>query len=161
MWVFYFMEIWKDIKDFEGHYQISNLGTVKSFKNGKERILKFGMGTNGYFMVGLSKNNTTRYFMIHKLVFENFTGKVSNRKIVIDHINNIKTDNCLENLQLITNRENSYKDKKSKSGHYCIYRNSGAWLVRLRIDNVKKSLGTFKCIYKAIECRDNYLKQLQ
>jgi hypothetical protein len=125
------------------------------------KILKTKIGTNGYFMVSLSKKNIQKSFMIHKLVFENFTGKVSDRKIVIDHINNIKTDNRLENLQLITNRENSYKDKKSKSGHYCIYRNSGAWLVRLRIDNVKKSLGTFKCINKAIECRDNYLKQFQ
>lgn len=158
--LFYFMktEIWKDVIDYEGLYQVSNLGRVKSiyYKNGK--ILKPLQCTNKYLMVNLYKNKKSSHQLIHRLMYEAFYGIKSCTKYVIDHIDNNKLNNDLDNLQYITNRQNSYKDRTSKSGHHNIYFNSGSYLVRLRINNIKKSIGTFKTIEEAITCRDNFLK---
>jgi hypothetical protein len=158
--LFYFMktEIWKDVIGYEGLYQVSNLGSVKSiyYKNGK--TLKPLLCTNKYLMVNLYKNKKSSPQLIHRLMYEAFYGIKSCTKYVIDHIDNNKLNNNLDNLQYITNRQNSYKDKTSKSGHHNIYLNSGSYLVRLRINNIKKSIGTFKTIEEAIICRDNFLK---
>ena len=57
-------EIWKDKKDYEGHYQVSNWGRVKSIKFGKERILKLTKDKDGYFFVNLYKNNKSKTFKV-------------------------------------------------------------------------------------------------
>lgn len=109
-------EIWRDIKDYEGLYQVSNLGRVRSL----DRYVKHSRGgvmvrrkgcllkptTNkGYKMVALSKNNTIRYYLIHRLVAEAFIPNPEN-KPYIDHINTIKTDNRVQNLRWVTRLEN-------------------------------------------------------
>lgn len=68
-------EIWKDIKDYEGLYQVSNLGRVKSlnYRNtGKAEVMSPGKHTNGYFKVCLHKNGEYKNFFIHRLVAEAF-----------------------------------------------------------------------------------------
>jgi len=157
-----FMENWINIKGYYGDYKISNFGRVKSFKNNNEKLLKFGICNSGYKMVNLSKNNINKNHMIHKLVYENFNNiELKGKLIVIDHIDNDKLNNNLENLQVITQRENSYKDKISKSGNYNVYLNCGNYLVRMRIDGIKKSFGTFKNIQDAIIKRDEVIKSLK
>ncbi len=158
--LFYFMktEIWKDVIGYEGLYQVSNLGKVKSIYYRNAKILKAMPSTNKYLMVNLYKNKKPSFQLIHRLMYESFYGIKSCSKYVIDHIDNNKLNNNLDNLQYITNRHNSYKDKTSKSGHYNIYLNSNSYLVRMRINNIKKSIGTFKTIDEAIICRDNFLK---
>src|SRR5690606_2453327 len=110
------IEIWKDIPGYKGKYQVSNLGNVKSlerkvrfgrnYKTLKESILKSFLQRDGYLYVGLS--NPNRQFTIHQLLAICFLGhKRQKFKVVVDHINNIKTDNRIENLQLLNNRENS------------------------------------------------------
>ena len=91
-------EIWKDKKDYEGHYQISNWGRVKSIKFGKERILKPQKNTSGYLCVTLCKNNNQCQFEVHRLVAEVFLPNPNNYKEV-NHKNEIKTDNRVENLE--------------------------------------------------------------
>ena len=109
-------EEWKDIPNFEG-YQVSNLGRVKSLKrfrkgkNGslvtvKERILKPLITRNGYYQVWLHKQSTRKNYYIHRLVFEAFNGSIP-ENMQVNHINEIKIDNRLENLNLMTPKENS------------------------------------------------------
>lgn len=154
------MEIWKDIVGYEGLYQVSNFGNVKSLYFGRQKILKQCLGTNGYLFVNLYKDKNTIPVMIHRVVFEAFYGIKSCRKYVIDHIDNNKQNNLITNLQYISIRLNSSKDKKSKTGYPNIYFNSGAYLVRMRVNNVKKTIGTFYTIEDAISNRDIFIKKL-
>ena len=102
-------EIWKDIKDFEGLYQVSNLGRVKSLgkswdlQNGKsfskpEKIMIGGFNTFGYRHVTLMKNNKQYCKKIHRLVAEAFLDNPNNYPQV-NHKNGIKTDNYVSNLE--------------------------------------------------------------
>ena len=97
-------EIWKDINGYEGLYQISNLGRVKSFYSGYVKILKLKI-TNGYYRIGLRKNGKRKFYQIHRLVYETFIGEIP-QGIQVNHINEVKTDNRLENLNLMTPKEN-------------------------------------------------------
>ena len=86
-------EEWKDIKNYEGIYQVSNLGNVKNIKY--NRILRPTLGKNGYLTVLLSKDNKHKRFYIHRLVAENFIKK----NIVVNHKNFNKLDNRVDNLE--------------------------------------------------------------
>lgn len=105
-------EIWKDIKGYEGLYQVSNLGNVKSInhynKFGEKTILYKGkvlkqqiIKTNGYLSVNLSKNGKTKKFLVHRLVAEAFITN-SNNYLVINHIDENKLNNSLDNLEWCT-----------------------------------------------------------
>lgn len=109
------VEIWKDIRDYEGLYQASNWGRIKSLDRYKVvgkvkiflkgRLLKNIKARNGYLHVGLSKDGKTKQFLVHRLVYEAFNGEIP-EGIQVNHINEIKTDNRLENLNLMTLKEN-------------------------------------------------------
>ena len=115
------MEIFKDIKEFEGLYQISNLGNVLNVKTNK--ILskrKYGCGYYGY---ALFKNKKRKEYKEHRLVAENFINNEFNLKLV-NHINGIKTDNRVENLEWVTSHENHIHAmnlglKAKGEGHGC------------------------------------------
>ena len=105
-------EIWKDIKGFEGLYRVSNLGRVKSLERAdarghrvKERILKTARDRYGYYQVVLCKNSIVKAYKVHRLVWSAFNGQIP-ENIQVNHINEIKTDNRLENLNLMTCKEN-------------------------------------------------------
>jgi hypothetical protein len=154
------MEVWKDIIGYEGLYQISNYGEIISLYFGNNKKLKLYKGSHGYLCINLHKDKKQYVYLVHRLLYESFYNVKSTRKNVIDHIDNNKLNNNLLNLQYITNRENSSKDKKSKTGYSNIYLNSGSYLVRLRINNVKKSIGTFKNIEDAVNFRNNFIKNI-
>lgn len=90
-------EIWKDIKDYEGHYQVSNLSRVKSIKFGKERILKQHI-RGGYYSVVLSKNGILKIFKVHRLVAQAFIPNPNNYKEV-NHKDENKANNVVSNLE--------------------------------------------------------------
>lgn len=143
---FYFMEQWKDIDGYEGIYQVSDLGRVKSFKNGKEKILKSSAYINKYCTVSLRKNGTTKSYIVHRLVWKAFKGETD---LCIDHIiEGNKLDNRLSNLQTLTIRENTAKynlslKKTSKYTGVCWYKNYNKWLACIKINGKKKHLGFF------------------
>lgn len=126
-------EIWRDIKGYEGLYQVSNLGRVKSVEKtcniGKgnyyraEKIRKqkesaYSSGKTKYWRVGLSKRSKIRYYAVHRLVATAFIENAENKPYV-NHLNGNGQDNRVENLEWATNSENQlyslYVIKTTKS----------------------------------------------
>lgn len=108
-------EIWKDIEEFETHYQISNFGNVRSkdrfIKNNNVFILKKGINrkqsydSRGYLHITLQKPGLYKTIKIHILVARHFIPNPENKRTV-NHKNGIKTDNRVENLEWNTDLEN-------------------------------------------------------
>ncbi len=98
-------EIWKDITGFECEYQVSNLGRVKSFKKGKETIMKPHVIYSGYFQICLLKQNKRHLFLIHRLVAQEFIQNPFN-KPEVNHIDGNKQNNKVNNLEWCTHGEN-------------------------------------------------------
>jgi hypothetical protein len=149
-------EIWKDIPGYEGMYQVSDLGNVKSLprqikrKDGricffKGTFLKKVDNGDGYLVVNL-KSKTYFVSVLVAMAFLNHTP--SKYKIIVDHINNIRNDNRLNNLQLITTRKNTSKDKigKGSSKYTGVYwgKRAKKWCSTIVFNSKKIYLGSFE-----------------
>lgn len=153
-------EIWKTVAGYEGLYEVSSFGRVKSLsrfansKSGqrrvKEIILKYSL-RGGYPSVRLSKEGVKKAATIHSLVAVAFLGHTpSGHTFVVDHINGIKIDNRVENIRIVTSRFNvamgTRNDRDGASSQYPgvswnKYRNK--WHSRILIDGVSRHLGLF------------------
>jgi hypothetical protein len=158
------IEIWKDIPDFEGIYQVSSFGNVKSLKYNKEKILKKSKDKNGYFVVGLYNDEVkNKTFKVHQLCAITFLNHLPcGMDLIVDHIDNNNQNNTIENLQIISNRENIVKsiDKKSTSSKYSgvvFHKKSDKWMSKIFINNTYRYLGLFET---EIEASKAYQKEL-
>lgn len=157
-------EIWKDVPNYEGLYQVSNLGKVKSFKRKKVKILKSSIDFKGYHVSRLMKLNKAKDFKVHQLVAMAFLGHIPcGYKSVIDHINNNSLDNRVENLKIVTARENCSKDKINKTSKYTGVSwdfDRCKWRAFIIIDKKNYFLGRFDCELKARLVYQNKLKEI-
>ena len=160
-------EIWKDVIGYEGLYQVSNLGRVKSLGNDKtkkERILKPGKNSVGYLHISLYKNKTPTSRTIHQLVCESFLNhKPCFYELVVDHINDNRLDNRVDNLQIVTSRENVYKtqDKySSKCKGVTFHKAAKKWVSRITINGKYYYLGLFLNEQEASQAYQNRLATL-
>ena len=107
--------IWKPILNYEGFYEISNKGDIKSVDRivlsktnrfCKGKILKQNIDKYGYKTIQLYKNGQRKALFVHRLVLSSFIGFIEN-KIQVNHINGVKNDNKLNNLEWVTAKENT------------------------------------------------------
>ena len=117
--------MWKDIKNYEGYYQISDSGEVRSLdrvverSNGswvlKGQILKPALCKSGYMCVALCKDGVQKTHFIHHLVAENFLGEKPSEDMEVNHINANRQDNRVENLEWMSRFENRSIAGKGKT----------------------------------------------
>lgn len=133
-------EIWKDIEEYAGLYQVSNLGRVKRIKS--DRVLTGCKNTGGYIQVHLSKNNVVSNKLIHRLVAEAFIPKSEN-KPQVNHIDEDKTNNRVDNLEWSTAKDNlnhgTRNERSSKTKSIPII------AINLKSGDVEEFYGTNEC----------------
>ena len=116
------------VDGYEGLYQVSNLGRVKSlerwvdhkpgqFRLVKERILQPSVDNAGYLHVRLAKNNTYKLFKVHRLVAKHFLPDY-NEELTVNHLNHNRWDNRVENLEMLT-LEDNIKERSIQRKIYC------------------------------------------
>ena len=124
------MEVWKDIVGYEGKYQVSNLGYIKSLEMWtgdkyikRDKILRGSLSNNGYLYVSLCKGGKAKKYKVNRLVAQAFIENPYNLPIT-NHIDGDKTNNCVDNLEWTTQSENlkhSYRTGLRKAVAYKIY----------------------------------------
>lgn len=109
------IEIWKPVEGFEGLYEVSNLGRVKSLWFGKEKILKPAKNGSDYLLVDLYKNGKGKNFLVHRLVATAFIPNPEGFK-QINHRDEVKTNNCVENIEWCDAKyNNNYGTRNERS----------------------------------------------
>lgn len=149
------MEIWKDVENYEGLYQVSNLGNIKSLKrivkhkNGNqhtvhEKILRPIIDRDGYLRVSLAVEGLRPVFQIHRIVMLMFTGP---SELQVNHIDGDRTNNRLSNLEYVTNISNINHRELKLNGkkRYGVYKLGEKWRIIISINNKRVSLGVHEC----------------
>lgn len=163
-------EVWKAVVGYEGKYEVSNMGRVKSLnfaRRGFEQIMKPSLtSVNGYLFVNLRKNRKTKRKLIHRMVYETFIGflpefiltKKGDERLEVNHKNEIKTDNRVCNLEIITCRQNNnygtHNERSAANRRHKVYQYSQDGNLIKIWDSVKccSKYGFYaSSIYKACE----------
>lgn len=139
------------------NYYITTCGKV--WNNVKQKYLKQSKDIQGYLHVRLSNNGITKTIKVHKLIAIYYLNQIDN-KLIVDHIDNNKLNNTVENLQLISQRLNSSKDQKNKTSIYTGVhwsKKDNRWYASIRINKKKKNLGLFNT---ELEAHNKYQLEL-
>jgi hypothetical protein len=161
-------EIFKDIPNYEGMYQVSNLGNVKSLaRKGclKDRMLKLTRCQAGYFRVVLRKDSKTKARTVHQLVAEAFLNhKPCGYELVINHINHDRQDNRPENLEIVSSRENTNRKHLRSSSKYTgvsWQKSAGKWRVMIKFKGKQRYLGLYTDELEASQAYQTALNKLK
>jgi len=162
-------EIWKDIPNYEGYYQASNLGRIKSVDRKVKcrdftilrsgNVLSQSKNGRGYLYVGFDG----KAFKVSQLVAMAFLNhKRCGMKRVVHHIDNNKMNNNASNLQIVSQRENSYTHSVGSSKYRGVgfRKDRNKWRAYIRINGNMKHLGYYNKEYDAHLAYENALKQL-
>jgi hypothetical protein len=155
------VERWKVIEGYD-NYSVSTYGRVRN--NTTNRILKPGIDRNGYQFIGLYVNNNNNIMRIHRLVALAFIDNPLNKNCV-DHINNNRKNNHINNLRFATKSENGMNTSKKKnntSGTTGViwYKPTQKWRAQIQINGVQKYFGYFETIEEAKEARITAVNEL-
>lgn len=111
-------ERWKPIFGYDGMYEVSDLGRVRSLKFGKTRVLSEQKHTDGYLLVALCKDGKRKNFFVHRLVASAFVENDNLFNTEINHINERKSDNRVSNIEWCDRSYNvSYNGLRKKQHH--------------------------------------------
>lgn len=154
------MEIYKKLNGFDD-YEISNYGNILSLKFNKIKKLKYHINTNGYYCVNLSMNGKYKKYKVHQLLAITFLDHTPcGMDMVIDHIDQNKLNNKLDNLRIVTQRENMLNISRDNytSKYNNIYFNKGKnrWMVVYYRNNKKITVGQYKTEEEAYIQKLNY-----
>ena len=163
----FFMEQWKVIKGFEKTYELSDHGRIKSYSRGKIKILKGGFDKDGYRMIVLCEDGKRKTTQIHLLVWDHFGDKPRDgHKLQVDHRDENKLNNHINNLQLLTNRENTtkyFKTQKTASKYTGVswFAPQKIWKASIVINKKQKLIGYFNDEYEAHLAYQYELKKIE
>ena len=150
------MEIWKKIDEYPG-YEVSNYGNVKSFKYKEPRILKPAIGMKGYFYVNLCRfDKKYKKHYLHRLVSSSFIRRINSNE-QIDHRDSNKLNNKLENLDIVDNRINQLRNKRSVLPG--AHKDGDKYRSRIQINGEIIYVGRFNTAEEAHEAYKNKLKE--
>jgi hypothetical protein len=167
------MEVWKSIIGYEGYYEISNFGNVRSLerivnhtKYGKQQLKarnsKKYITDKAYYEVALCKDNKAKRIFIHKLVAIHFIEKINLSKNQVNHIDSNKKNNTILNLEWVDNRENQchkniIKTSKYTGVSYC--KDRCKFIACITINKKRTFLGRFNTEIEAKKVYDNFCKE--
>ena len=166
-------EIWKDIKDFEGIYQVSNKGRIKSLERtvtGKlnsirtlpEKFITPTDNGKGYMVVALYKDDKRHFKKMHRLVAEAFIPNPDN-KPEVNHIDGNKKNNTVENLEWNTTKENCEHRQKTGLGNTENARKSRMKPIECYDINTGKIISTYDCAAsaaRALGCKNDAISRV-
>ncbi len=138
-------ETWKPVVGYEGFYEISSHGRLKSLR--KSRLILLSKNSEGYYNVKLSNNNGYRNHKIHRLVAQAFLGTPA-KGMVVNHKNGCKTDNKVDNLEYVSPRDNVahsilHKNKRCAFIGVDFQKRVGKYRARILVNGVTKHIGLF------------------
>lgn len=148
-------EIWKDIPGYDGFYQVSNLGRVKSFKMRTPKIMTCSLTKRGYLNVRLCRDGKPKNHLVHRLVASCFVGCVDD--MTVNHIDFDKQNNRVENLEILSIRDNLihyHKENESSSKYTGVQNRSysnktNPWYACINYKGKLLCLGSFSDEYEA------------
>lgn len=172
-------EVWRDISGYEGYYQVSSLGKVRSLdrvvptKDGGERFCKGrtieGLVNRGYRQVNLNRDSIGRTYNFSQLVAMAFLGHEPNGGVlVVDHINGNRSDNRVENLRIVTQRANKSicfrSNEDSFSSKYVgvnWHKGTSKWITQIRYGEAVIHLGLFTSETEASKAYQSALSKIK
>ena len=168
-------EIWKDVKGYEGLYQVSSYGRIYSVPrtslnvNGKRVVnnggyLKPSVNSRGYYNVSLCIDRKVKTHSVHSIVACAFLdSEYLSKRLVVDHIDDDKSNNNLSNLSVVTPRFNTRKTQGNYSSKYkgvSFNKNKKRYISEIQVDGRTIYLGSFVSEYEAGNAYINFLKTL-
>lgn len=158
-------EQWKEIRQFEGRYEVSSLGQVRNIKT--QHILKPVVNHKGYLTIKFNTKGKEYKFSVHRLVAMVFIPNDNEDYTQIDHINRVKTDNRVENLRWVNNSMNSLNrdfmnmklSKRNKTGKIGVRFKDKKYEVYIGTKNRKIYGGRYNTFEEAVKRREELEKE--
>lgn len=150
-------EQWRDVDGYDGMYQVSDLGRVRSKHSGEWKVMKQGRQKDGYLRVVLSKDKKVKYYLTHRLVAQAFIPNIDETNTIINHINEDKTDERVSNLEWCDYKyNNTYNNLQSRKKNSKYPKIKDLYNPDLTI---KQNIEVFRS--KGIECSKIVIRRLR